>query len=309
MTHNEPRSHALRESLLSLSTGVLYGSVSVLVGHPFDTIKTKMTSQHGFLESHEGMSAQLARVYRTEGLRGLYRGWWPPLWGSAVFRSVQFAVFEGLFTHWGAVDDPAAPKGTRQAAPNETWWTTEVPGTGGMQRRVLAAAVAASTARSVVECPVEYAKVNRQILQGYALRDVFRGYPFQWVRSSGVMVTYFVVMDNLRRKHAKVFDTYLGAGLASACSATLGFWLCWPAEVIKNQVQGRTPVEVVRGGAKLVANDPTVRERVAYLIREHGFRGLYRGIWPGTVRSMLSNGVAMMAMRFANTKLTEWGLR
>ena len=161
MTHNEERSHWLREAGISLGTGILYGMTSVAVGHPFDTIKTKMTAQHGFLESKDnGMFRQMSKVLRAEGLRGLYRGWFPPLWGSGLYRSVQFAVFEGLYTKWGVKGD-----GTK-ADVGETWWTTEITGTGGMQRRVPIAAFLASTSRAIIECPVEYGGFFR-------LADVF----------------------------------------------------------------------------------------------------------------------------------------
>jgi solute carrier family 25 (mitochondrial carnitine/acylcarnitine transporter), member 20/29 len=42
MTHNEKRSTWIKEGLFGLTTGVLYGLTSVAIGHPFDTIKTKM---------------------------------------------------------------------------------------------------------------------------------------------------------------------------------------------------------------------------------------------------------------------------
>ena len=46
------------------------------------------------------------------------------------------------------------------------------------------------------------------------------------------------------------------------------------------------------------------------VMRERGgFLGLYRGIWPGTIRSFLSNGTAMVVMVYAQKKVSEWGLR
>ena len=48
MTHSEQRTAWWKEGLITLGTGVLYGGTSVLVGHPFDTIKTKMQVQTGF---------------------------------------------------------------------------------------------------------------------------------------------------------------------------------------------------------------------------------------------------------------------
>ena len=42
------------------------------VGHPFDTIKTKMQAQSGYLEGGGTLSA-LTKVWRAEGMKGLYR--------------------------------------------------------------------------------------------------------------------------------------------------------------------------------------------------------------------------------------------
>ena len=66
-------------------TGVLYGTTNVLVGHPFDTIKTKMQVQSGMMavdSKSKGPSyiETIKKVYKTEnGLRGFYKGWFPPL--------------------------------------------------------------------------------------------------------------------------------------------------------------------------------------------------------------------------------------
>lgn len=50
---------------------------------------------------------------------------------------MQFAVFEALYTKW---DDEVG----RQ----------EVPGSGGLQLRVLGAGAVAALARAVIECPI-----------------------------------------------------------------------------------------------------------------------------------------------------------
>ena len=50
--------------------------------------------------------------------------------------------------------------------------------------------------------------------------------------------------------------------------------------------------------------------RFSYVIRERGgFFGLYRGILPGSCRSVLANGTSFVVMTFAQRKITELGLR
>ena len=54
-----------------ISVGVLYGLTNVVVGHPFDTLKTKMQGQVGFESS--GMVQTFWKTLKAQGVRGLYR--------------------------------------------------------------------------------------------------------------------------------------------------------------------------------------------------------------------------------------------
>ena len=47
-----------------------------------------------------GVIKTVRDVYTKEGPVGFYRGWLPPFLGSVVYRSVQFSVFEALYTRW-----------------------------------------------------------------------------------------------------------------------------------------------------------------------------------------------------------------
>lgn len=55
----------------SFAVGVLYGITNVCVGHPFDTLKTKMQAQVGFEKTN--MFQTFAKTLRTQGVVGLYR--------------------------------------------------------------------------------------------------------------------------------------------------------------------------------------------------------------------------------------------
>jgi len=67
----------------------MYGTTSVAVGHPLDTVKTKMQTQSGYESS--SMMRTFKQTLKSQGVRGLYRGALPPLFGSGLFRSTQFA--------------------------------------------------------------------------------------------------------------------------------------------------------------------------------------------------------------------------
>ncbi|KAK3089938.1 hypothetical protein FSP39_007797 [Pinctada imbricata] len=113
------------------------------------------------------------------------------------------------------------------------------------------------------------------------------------------MTTYFILVDSGRRHFPEQFKKPLiGPFLTSGIAATLAWWIVWPLEYMKCQVQCDYGKRV------------SVIERMKIIVRERGgFFALYRGILPGTIRSFLANGTSMVVMSFAQRKVTELGLR
>lgn len=279
MTHNEERKQWYKEGAIGLGVGVLYGVTNVMAGHPFDTIKTKMQAQVGF--ENQGMIRSFMKTFKAEGIVGLYRGCIPPLWGSGIYRSTQFAVFESAYTYFNG------------------YGKTEIPLTYGLQVRVVIGGVLASTARAIIETPLEFAKVRRQTRQAWQFKSLYTGFGVTWCRTVGLMTTYFILIDSMRRHASEQFNSpLLGPFLASGIAATTAWWIVWPLENMKSQVQGNYGKNMpVLTRMKLVYND------------RGGITGLYRGIVPGSIRSFLANGTAMVVMSYAQKKVTEYGLR
>ncbi|XP_038048376.1 solute carrier family 25 member 48-like [Patiria miniata] len=280
MTHNEARGHWFKEGAIGLGVGVLYGVTSVCVGHPFDTIKTKMQAQVGF--EKDGLFRTLTKTFKTQGIIGFYRGSIPVLWGSGIYRSTQFGVFESVYTF---LDNP--------------FCKNEIPMTGGLQIRVLLAGACGSTARAIIESPLELAKIRRQTQQTWQFRGLYKGFGVHWCRTMGLMCTYFILIDTQRRHFPQVFNSsVIGPFLVSGTAATLAWWIVWPLEYMKSQVQGN------------YGKDMPVLTRMRLVVKERGgFLALYRGIGPGTIRSFISNGTSMIVMANAQKKVSEWGLR
>ena len=89
MTHNHKRTHWYKEGLYATISGFLFGATNALVGHPFDTIKTKMQAQTDFINtSGRGYIKSVEIVYARDGLIGFYRGIVPPFIGSTIYRSL-----------------------------------------------------------------------------------------------------------------------------------------------------------------------------------------------------------------------------
>ncbi|XP_076440697.1 mitochondrial substrate carrier family protein S-like [Babylonia areolata] len=281
MTHNEERAHWIREGAIGLGVGVLYGVTNVVVGHPFDTLKTKMQGQAGFESS--GMVQTFWKTLQTQGFRGLYRyAAVPPLWGSGIYRSIQFAAFEAVYTHQ-----------------KDGFGMNEIPFTGGLQLRVLMGAACSATCRAIVETPLDYVKVRGQTNQKWKLTKVYTGFGITWVRTMGLMSTFFITVDSGRRHFPEWFKRpLLGPLFTAGIAATLAWWVVWPLEYMKCQIQCS------------YGQDMSVLQRMKLVIRERGgFLGLYRGLMPGTLRSFFANGASMIVMSFAHRKVSELGLR
>ena len=115
----------------------------------------------------------------------------------------------------------------------------QVPGTQGIELRVLGGGIVSGMTRALVECPFEYSKVKRQTGQQWVLRDVFKGFSMVVPRANLMMTTYFVQIDSYRR-HTSVLSTKLGQFTASGSAAMIAFWVIWPLEVLKNIAQAET---------------------------------------------------------------------
>lgn len=282
--NTETRSRWYVEGAIALGTGMLYGATNALVGHPMDTVKSKMQAQSGFLSGADsGMAGVVRRVWRTEGVRGFYRGVVPPLMGSSVYRSLQFAVFEAVYTREKELG----------------WDQALVPGAGGLAWATVAAGACGASARAVGESPIEYAKVKRQTGQVWQLREVYQGFAMQYLRTVGLMTLIFCGVDSVSRwRGGEAAKTPSHRFLTWGGVSMLAFWAIWPLETLKNQVQAGT---VVPGTAS-----PSLRQRAAHL---GGFLGLYRGILPGSISVFLRNGCAAVVMGEAQRAITELGLR
>ena len=248
--------------------------------HPLDTIKTKMQAQASFARA--GALRTLRETLAKEGARGLYRGLLPPLFGSMVFRSLQFSAY--TFTYAAVRDNEAL--------------CTPQPWLGGMQLRVLLAATVSSTVRSVIETPLEHVKVRKQVGQPWMraatpaqamqapLREVahmYSGFGVCWARTMALMGSFFVMLDTLGRVAPGLIAAGLpGAFVKGGICATTAWAICWPFELAKSRVQA---------GAASGSWAAELRQ----VLRSEGVRGVYRGFGPGAARSIFANGTSMLA--------------
>lgn len=283
MTHNEKRSNCYKEFLAAFISGFLFGATTTIVGHPFDTIKTKMQVQAEFMT--KSIFYTTKNIYLKSGLLGYYKGGLSPLIGSSLYRSSQFAIFEGLYTKLS----------------DSRTFSIEIPFMFGLPLKVVFSAIIAGLVRAMIECPFEYIKVQGQIGSKWKLINIFQGFKLLLVRSSILMTTYFSSVDIFRRK-TDVFKTNSGLFIMNGFCSVLAWISIWPLEIVKNQIQSLNP------------NDFNKNYKIINILKENISKngllaGISRGSIPGLVSVFIRSGSAMIVMQNAQRFLTKIGLR
>jgi solute carrier family 25 carnitine/acylcarnitine transporter 20/29 len=314
-----------QEALLGLASGLAFGLVTPIVGtfsilraecscflkfvfvslipslpnpragHPGDVIKTQLQAN----AAHRDFSTSQAirHIYQTQGLAGFYRGFFPPLLGTALTRGVLFSTYSGVYSacsHSRALSDP-------------------LPFTAGLAPSVVLGGIAGGTARAVVETPLEFIKVRAIVAQSSSgtagagtlsvssavrslaaspaatARSLYRGFVPTLLRSIGVCGSFFVLVDYSVRYLPDVVNapTY-GAFFKGGVCATAAWTLAFPFETAKSVIQADAAGRYnnMSGATVQVLRD---------LYRERGLvRGWYRGFVPGAGRSFVANGCSMM---------------
>ena len=279
MTHNEKRTVWWKEGLAAFISGVGYGASNVIAGSPLDVIKTKMQVMPEYKKLNSFQVANI--VFKKYGFRGFFKGITGPLFGSSIFRAIQFSSYEAFYTK----------------SQNNDFLTTKIPFTMGLEYRVIIGGIISGTSRSVIESPFEYCKVRRQTNQNWEFRNLYLGYRATWLKASGMMTSYFITIDFFRR-NTKVFDYKSLLFLINGSAATFAFIVIWPFEIVKNKVQTENlkKYSIFKSVKENIKNDGLIK-------------GLYRGAGPGLASVFVRNGAAMICMQYIQKFITKMGFR
>jgi hypothetical protein len=150
--------------------------VQVLVGHPFDTIKTRAQSLR-----HSGVpggSVQAARsIWVTDGARGFYRGVTPPLILTGVKRSAQMAIWEALLR----LQSLGSNSSSGSSVDSKTSGGTGKGSSSGSGLHKFAAGAVSGVLGSFIGAPMHVVKVQTQLASSRETRsaltcavDIFR---------------------------------------------------------------------------------------------------------------------------------------
>jgi hypothetical protein len=85
-------SNSIVSSAKSFVSGGVGGVCAILVGHPFDLIKTRLQTAHP--GEYKGTLDVVSKTLKADGFKGLYRGMGPPLIGVTPIFALSFWAYD-----------------------------------------------------------------------------------------------------------------------------------------------------------------------------------------------------------------------
>jgi len=266
-----------------LLTGLSSAISRIVVGHPFDTIKVRMQTEGGH-GRFIGPLDCLQQTLKLEGIRGIYKGVTPPLFGWAVIDGTMW---------WGYME----AKRYFQHGSNAPM---------SLSQHLMAGWFAGFTCSFVVT-PIEQVKARlqvqyfdkesqrykgpidclRSLVRNNGLRGLYFGYTGTLIFRSFISV-YFTSYEWYKSclqpfALSAPLQNFLAGGLAANT-----FWLiAYPADVLKNRMMAQPDVKPRKYGS--------LRQTGRHIYQVEGWKGFYRGFVPCMLRSFPTNGAAFVA--------------
>ncbi|KAM1245446.1 hypothetical protein ACFX13_037510 [Malus domestica] len=282
--------------------GLIAGVATVGIGHPFDTVKVKMqkhnTSAHGI--TYRNSLHCTARILRTEGIKGLYRGATSSFVGMAFESSVVFGMYSQI---------KQSLQGSAQGA-------------GPQPKVIIPSAAFSGSVISFILCPSELVKCRMQIqgtdsvvpmsrrygnpldcvlttVKNDGVRGIFRGGFTTLLRECIGNAVFFSIYEYVRyhmhlqlksasTDHRNLID--VGVGIASGGLGGIAFWLAvLPLDVAKTIIQTTPDKNATRNPFQILSS----------IYRRAGFKGCYIGLGPTIVRAFPANAAAIVTWELA----------
>ncbi|XP_057764472.1 mitochondrial arginine transporter BAC1 [Salvia miltiorrhiza] len=282
--------------------GMLAGVATVIVGHPFDTVKVKLqkhnTEANG-IKYKNGLHCT-TRILKTEGVKGLYRGATSSFVGMAFESSLAF----GIYSQTKHLLQGKAQSGEPQLL------------------SIIPAGLFAGGVISFILCPSELVKCRMQVqgadsfiqsssrysspidcalktVKSEGLTGIFRGGGATFFRESIGNAVFFSTYEYVRYyMHKPLRDASsdlthvidVGVGIVSG---GLGGIACWsvvlPLDVAKTIIQTSPDKNHTRNPAQILE----------LIYKRSGIRGCYTGLGPTIVRAFPANAAAIVTWELA----------
>ncbi|KAK3207127.1 hypothetical protein Dsin_021173 [Dipteronia sinensis] len=282
--------------------GLIAGVATVIVGHPFDTVKVKLqkhnTEAHGITYKN-GLHCT-ARILKTEGVKGLYRGATPSFVGMGFESSLLFGIYSQT--------KELLQGGVQSSRPQPLV--------------IIPSAAFSGSIISFVLCPSELVKCRMQVqgtdslvpksgrytgpldcalktIKNEGVTAIFRGGTTTLLREAIGNAVFFSVYEHVRyylhlqlksasSDHSNLVD--MGIGIVSGGLSGIAFWSAvLPLDVAKTIIQTSPDKSSSRNPFQILNS----------IYRRAGLKGCYTGLGPTFFRAFPANATAIVTWELA----------
>lgn len=280
--------------------GAFGGCCLVIVGHPMDTIKVRLQTQHlfhpGQTEFYKGTWDCFLKTVKNEGVRGLYRGMTTPILGVPCIFALSFFGFSlGKRLMATQFPDEDLPMHHLLVAGSLSGVMTALVVTPGDRIKCLLQVQEREAAAARFKGPFD---CGFKLLKEGGIRNIYRGACATLLRDCPARATYFTTYETTKKALSKrTGNTGFSPPetmFAGAFAGILTWLVALPMDVMKSRLQTAPEGLYTKG----------VRQIFPLILKEEGIRGFYRGLVPVMFRAIPGNAACFMgfeaAIRFLN---------
>lgn len=239
------------------------------------------------------MKATFDLVYRTEGIRGLYRGVASPLLSLTILNTLNFTAY-------------ASFKSVLRVDTNRLL-------SDSFDFRIPIAAAAVGPLSAMVSTPFELVKTRMQMQRALPPQNQYRnsvhamyrifvqdgikglyvGHAVNTSREMLFLATYFSVYEYVKAFIGVVIPRFIAVPIAGGLSGAVGWMVSFPLDNAKSHIQSST--------AGSSSTSLRLSSVLMHILREKGIIGLYAGVVPSVLRAFI-----VSSTRFSAYESTLW---
>ncbi|EFC47397.1 predicted protein, partial [Naegleria gruberi] len=301
-------------------SGSIASIVSDTLLQPLDTVKTRqqfvgdLSTSNRFV--YKNTLDAFITIAKTEGRRGLFRGWVPTLYGSLPAGAIYFGTYESMKRL--LLENSEFLREHKNFAYMLAGSSAEFMGSLVFVPSELIKCRFQTNSLSSAQYSQSTLKTFYQVARSEGIRGLFRGYSATMVRDIPYSMTQFLIYEVLKNsilnrkmdqyrddlKNSTLKDpqeslksaqkltfseSIVVGGTAGAMAASLSN----PIDVIKTRLQTST---TFKGG--FVAMFRKIKQ-------DDGWRGFFKGITPRVMWVTLSTGIMFSVFEFVSQNLTD----
>lgn len=277
--------------------GGVGGVCTVLVGHPFDTIKVRLQTmplpKAGEVALYGGTFDCMKKTLSNEGFKGFYKGMGAPLAGVAPIFAISFMGYRFGKEIFGPTDSSHFTYSHYfLAGAFSGIFTTSIMAPGERIKCLLQIQQDAKT--KIYDGPIDCAK---KLYKEGGIRSIYRGSLATILRdvpASGLyFLTYEAIKDYLTDCGEKDITIH-GTVFAGGCAGIANWLIGMPFDVLKSRLQTAKEGQFPNG----------IRDVARDLLKNEGPLALYKGIVPVLMRAFPANAACFLGFELCKKLIT-----